>query len=1032
MKRRLIGSLVAVVALSSAATEYYVDPSRPNDDGDGRTPATAKQTLQAAAEIASSSGDIIHAAPGDYRSGSKAGYPNDQLNRVLLKAGVTLVSDCGASCTFITGESSDDPNATYGCGANSVRCVYLSSNAKLIGFTLRNGRTGYDAGGNTYFGGGVNANGGTVVADCVFTNCVAVRGGGQNGVACSFRNRYFGCRATSNIGGAGVSGTYFNCIFNGNAASYDLYSCPGVYNCTFGASLGHGPRPALSDYAPVVNCIFLCSPYKGSNAAFKGCCFGAGAPTGACTVDTDTCVTVSASQLKLDADYQPVLGSGCVAVDKGGYDDYRAAYESVKDKDPRSSAFDACGHDRVLGTAIDCGAVECEPKAALSEALARVRTLAGLRSRARVMTASEEVAAEGSGVRMPAGSELELVWERVSTGAVTRAFSVEVVEGATLSVFRGDAESADWTFTAADGRRTVTFAATDDERMRFVCAGEGGSAVLSGFNDGAFVAVSDAGGAMSVTGASAAGGEYFHGEPVEISVSRTYTTKMLCLGFLLNGEFVSFNDHEDGWTWSYAAERSTFADTVGIVAVYATTNDWYVDVLRGNDANDGYRPGPDHALRTLMAAMTNANLSAGDVVHAAKGDYAEGEFGAAPDDQLNRVIVPVGVTLVADDGPDETFITGRAATEPVNDYGCGDDAVRCVVLRERARLVGFTVRGGRTRVGNGDTYKGGGVKGDGAGVVISDCVFTNNVAERGGGAAYIGYSFRNRFFGCRALVNVAAAITDGDGIVCDCICDGNFASYDFYHCSLVCNCTFGRTSAGGPRTTGTDPSQFLDVWNCLYLREPSEGIALHDCVLTTAPRSKNVILDNCVLTNAASIRLDGDYAPLDRDVPTVERGNDAVLADYPAKWDPLGAEFDANHGQRVYNGRVDVGAVEYDWRGDFARTLSRRGLVVTAAGRDVTIDGDALLVPEGSPLALAWTAETDDRYTLGLDVSGTGTAAVLADGTPVAGSPFGAGPATAVIGGGVGDRTADVSFEGEGLVRVSRFRRDRGLILIVR
>lgn len=65
MKRILLLALCAFVAGSVGARTLYVDASRPNNNGNGRSAKTAKKTIQAAINIAKS-GDTIVVAPGTY------------------------------------------------------------------------------------------------------------------------------------------------------------------------------------------------------------------------------------------------------------------------------------------------------------------------------------------------------------------------------------------------------------------------------------------------------------------------------------------------------------------------------------------------------------------------------------------------------------------------------------------------------------------------------------------------------------------------------------------------------------------------------------------------------------------------------------------------------------------------------------------------------------------------------------------------------------------------------------------------------
>jgi hypothetical protein len=66
MKKLLLLALCALFAAGAAeAKTYYVDASRPNNNGNGLKPATAKKTIQAAVNLAQK-GDTILVQPGEY------------------------------------------------------------------------------------------------------------------------------------------------------------------------------------------------------------------------------------------------------------------------------------------------------------------------------------------------------------------------------------------------------------------------------------------------------------------------------------------------------------------------------------------------------------------------------------------------------------------------------------------------------------------------------------------------------------------------------------------------------------------------------------------------------------------------------------------------------------------------------------------------------------------------------------------------------------------------------------------------------
>ena len=63
----------------------------------------------------------------------------------------------------------------------------------------------------------------------------------------------------------------------------------------------------------------------------------------------------------------------------------------------------------------------------------------------------------------------------------------------------------------------------------------------------------------------------------------------------------------------------------------------------------------------------------------------------------------------------------------------------------------------------------------------------------------------------------------------------------------------------------------------------------------------------------------------------------------------------------MYNGKIDVGAVEYDWRGDFGERLNPKGRAeVVSAGENVTTNTVAgILVPDGESVEVDYSLRRD-------------------------------------------------------------------------
>jgi hypothetical protein len=76
---------------------------------------------------------------------------------------------------------------------------------------------------------------------------------------------------------------------------------------------------------------------------------------------------------------------------------------------------------------------------------------------------------------------------------------------------------------------------------------------------------------------------------------------------------------------------------------------------------------------------------------------------------------------------------------------------------------------------------------------------------------------------------------------------------------------------------------------------------------------------------------------------------------------PVG-ETDFSGAQRIYNGRLDIGAFEADWRGVYAKDLAPRRLIVTQASENVEeSDEKTVVVPAGERLEAEWGGSSDGR-----------------------------------------------------------------------
>ena len=191
----------------------------------------------------------------------------------------------------------------------------------------------------------------------------------------------------------------------------------------------------------------------------------------------------------------------------------------------------------------------------------------------------------------------------------------------------------------------------------------------------------------------------------------------------------------------------------------------------------------------------------------------------------NRVYVAKSLTLVGE-SKEGAIIKGAYATEGVDDkgLGCGANAVRCLGINaDNVVVSNLTLTGGATHstsAGNDKEENNGGgvyVANGRTGVVLVDCIVSNNVARRAGALRYAndGAANHGNCLLVRTWIHANRAL-DRDPAVRGCLAAHSLFTRHYSNVSLTyaatfVNCTFadgfGRNHSGSAEVAG---------YNCLF------------------------------------------------------------------------------------------------------------------------------------------------------------------------------------------------------------------------
>jgi len=236
------------LSTTAPAAVHYVNINSASPTAPYTSWASAATVIQDAVDAAAP-GDQVLVTNGIYQTGGHIVF-GSMSNRVAVTTPITLQSVNGAGVTVIQGQQ----NPGTITGSNAVRCVYLTNNATLLGFTLTNGAT-RDSGDalKERSGGGAWCESNAVITACTIVgNQASDSGGGVNGGIVN------NCTLTKNSAGGGGGAKDANltsCLVSGNSAGDGGGVLGGFVNgCTLtGNSAGDAGGGA--DFCTLTNCV---------------------------------------------------------------------------------------------------------------------------------------------------------------------------------------------------------------------------------------------------------------------------------------------------------------------------------------------------------------------------------------------------------------------------------------------------------------------------------------------------------------------------------------------------------------------------------------------------------------------------------------------------------------------------------------------------------------------------------------------------------------------------------------------------------
>ena len=723
--RFLFGAVFVVQVGVLQAGILYVDINSTNPVPPYAAWNTAAVAIQDAVDAASA-GDEIVVSNGIYRVGGKCVYPSDRrgnlTNRVALDKAVVVRSVNGPEVTVIEGNSPIGPAA--------VRCVYMTNDATLVGFTITNGAT------FTMFGNSLNqteraqlASGGGIWcedASATISNCVivansaeygygglgggvyggtvesstlannqAVAGGGAYGsilLECTLTNNrattspYLTSFEAINTYGGGANGcSLTNCTlaanvsdtFGGGVASSTLFNCVVRDNRAF---LGGG-----ASYGGVLNCLLSGNSARGEG----GGCYSASATN--CTFEQNSAAKGGGARL---GTLNNCILSGNLALDSGGGAEALVINNSAvlnNSAVTNGGGVSACvlNNCTLLGNSAPKGGGCAD--STLTNCIAYYNVAdAGANHTNCVMD-------HCCTLPLPAGGEGNTDAEpRFSDSTHLSADSPCVGAGNPIAATGTDIDGDSWGTAPSIGCDEYSATAEGDLNL----------AIQSDY------ANANPGFELHFVGSIAGQATGFWWDFGD--GSQTTNTAYAAHGWTAEGDYTVT-------LTAYNASHPLGVQTNVIVRVRSQPVQ-YVD----QDSAD-----PEPPFTSWATAATNiqdavdAAFGGGSRIVVSNGVYQTG--GRVVTGVLtNRIAITKPIIVESVNGPDVTIIRGAVVSGGVN----GDSAVRCAYLADGATLNGFTLAGGATRTGyNSYTQveqSGGGIWCQSAKATVTNCVIEAN------------------------------------------------------------------------------------------------------------------------------------------------------------------------------------------------------------------------------------------------------------------------------------------------------------------